>query len=113
MENKKCQNYLAKKENGCKLRPMFDPDTYDFLGYLACEVVPSCPLKQDVFASAKKPQEQDPAPLQIDEVAHAYFNTYRVENWDILGEEFGGHKIGAIYSFALKLIEKHIKRTCI
>jgi hypothetical protein len=26
----------------------------------------------------------------------------------VLGEEYAGHKIGAIYSFVLELIEKHI-----
>lgn len=51
---------------------------------------------------------KQPAKVGIDEVAHAYISSLRVEGWETLCEEFGGHKIGAIYLFVLDLIQKHI-----
>lgn len=115
--NKECEFFSAKKENGCKQRPIFDPETEGFLGFLACEVIKDCPYKSKnkVFATAEETREaflnrnlQLPKVVQIDEVAHAFFNSSRVESWEVLGEEYAGHKIGAIYSFVLGLIEKHI-----
>lgn len=74
------------------------------------------PSIAEIFLSAKEASEAilknniaaSPRPLQIDEVAHAFFNSSRVESWEVLGEEYAGHKIGAIYSFVLGLVEKHI-----
>jgi len=47
-------------------------------------------------------------PISIDEVSHAFFNSQRVENWENLNKTYAGHKVGAIYSFVLDLVEKHI-----
>lgn len=52
-----------------------------------------------------------PMKCSIDEVAAAYFQSLRVENYEILGEEFGGYKVGRIYLFVLDLLSKHIDDT--
>ena len=51
-----------------------------------------------------------PMPLSIDEVALAFIACGRVENWDCLGEKFGGHKIGAIYAYIMDLISNNIEK---
>lgn len=51
---------------------------------------------------------KQPAKCSIDEVAHAFLSAERVGNWENLTMEFGGYKLGAIYLFVLKLIERHI-----
>ena len=51
---------------------------------------------------------KQPAKVSIDEAAHAFLASARVEGWETLCEEFGGYKIGAIYAFVLGLIEQHI-----
>lgn len=58
---------------------------------------------QDLFE-----KNNSPKPLQIDEVAYAYFNQVRVNSWNILSNDYAGHKVGALYAFVLKLIEEHI-----
>lgn len=58
---------------------------------------------QDLFE-----KNSEPKPLQIDEVAYAYFNQVRVNSWNILSNDYAGHKVGALYTFVLKLIEEHI-----
>lgn len=58
---------------------------------------------QDLFE-----KNSEPKPLQIDEVAYAYFNQVRVNSWNILSNDYAGHKVGALYAFVLKLIEEHI-----
>lgn len=52
-----------------------------------------------------------PMKCSIDEVAAAYFQSLRVENYEVLGEEFGGYKLGRIYLFVLDLLSKHIDDT--
>ena len=54
---------------------------------------------------------KQPAKVGINEVAHAYISSLRVEGWETLCEEFGGYKIGAIYAFVLGLIEQHISNS--
>lgn len=46
--------------------------------------------------------------LPLDEVAAAYIATLRVENYTELSYEFGGYKIGAIYSYILKILNESI-----
>lgn len=127
---KECIWCDVKNENGCMLRPVKDPATGDFMGYIACEVIDKCPkwekVKSDIEAiTIKKDKEEKdgereslfkdlfeknnkPKPLQIDEVAYAYFNQVRVNSWNILSNDYAGHKVGALYAFVLKLIEEHI-----
>ena len=58
---------------------------------------------QDLFE-----KNSESKPLQIDEVAYAYFNQVRVNSWNILSNDYAGHKVGALYAFVLNLIEEHI-----
>lgn len=154
---KECIWCDVKNENGCMLRPVKNPATGSFMGYIACEVIDKCPKwekaklkaqKEGVWSDLgnesgyidfdakkvksnietmilKKDKEEkdgyyksrlqdlfeknsEPKPLQIDEVAYAYFNQVRVNSWNILSNDYAGHKVGALYAFVLKLIEEHI-----
>lgn len=49
-----------------------------------------------------------PFKCSIDEVASAYFASLRVENYEVLGETFGGYKIGRLYLHILDLLSKEI-----
>lgn len=52
---------------------------------------------------------EQPRPLLMDEVAAAYIASMRVEDWEHLGEEFGGRKIGSIYAYILELLNDRIE----
>ena len=58
---------------------------------------------ENIHKLAKTPKK-----CSIDEVAHAYFQSLRVNSWEEIGKDFGGYKIGALYAFVLELVEKHI-----
>lgn len=55
-------------------------------------------------------EENEPQKCPLDEVAAAYIATLRVENYADLGYEFGGYKIGAIYSYILQVLNDSINR---
>lgn len=54
---------------------------------------------------------EQPRPLLMDEVAAAYVASMRVEDWENLGEEFGGRKIGSIYNYILDLLNERIEES--
>ena len=54
--------------------------------------------------------KNEPQKCPLDEVAAAYIATLRVENYADLGYEFGGYKIGAIYSYILRVLNDSINR---
>lgn len=119
-----------KGEDGrCVLRPKTNPVTGIINSYDNCKLQ-ECPrfLRSRSFFETmelgKRKEEKDkeynskfqnlleknsePKPLQIDEVAYAYFNQVRVNSWNILSNDYAGHKVGALYAFVLNLIEEHI-----
>ena len=51
---------------------------------------------------------EQPRPLLMDEVAAAFIASMRVEDWENLGNEFGGRKIGAIYNYILDMLNDRI-----
>lgn len=57
-----------------------------------------------LHAEAEKPQ-----PLNLDEVSAAFISNLRVSDWEILGEMFGGYKIGRIYSYILNALNERIE----
>ena len=57
-----------------------------------------------LHAEAEKPQ-----PLNLDEVSAAFISSVRVNDWEILGEMFGGYKIGRIYSYILNALNERIE----
>lgn len=57
-----------------------------------------------LHAEAEKPQ-----PLNLDEVSAAFISNLRVSDWEILGEMFGGYKIGKIYSYILNALNERIE----
>ena len=57
-----------------------------------------------LHAEAEKPQ-----PLNLDEVSAAFIASLRVNNWEDLGEMFGGYKIGRIYSYILNALNERIE----
>ena len=57
-----------------------------------------------LHAEAEKPQ-----PLNLDEVSAAFISNLRVNDWEILGEMFGGYKIGRIYSYILNALNERIE----
>ena len=59
-----------------------------------------------LHAEAEKPQ-----PLNLDEVSAAFISNLRVSDWEILGEMFGGYKIGRIYSYILNALNERIENS--
>lgn len=57
-----------------------------------------------LHAEAEKPQ-----PLNLDEVSFAFISSVRVNDWEILGEMFGGYKIGKIYSHIMEVLCEKIQ----
>lgn len=54
---------------------------------------------------------ETPRPLLMDEVASAFIASLRVEDWENLGNEFGGRKIGAIYNYILDVLNEKIEES--
>ena len=50
-------------------------------------------------------------PLKMDEVSAAFIANLRVTNWGNLGEMFGGHKVGKIYSYILSVLNEKIEES--
>jgi hypothetical protein len=63
-----------------------------------------------IYEKAIAGDEIEPQKCPLDEVAAAYIATLRVENYADLGYEFGGYKIGAIYSYILRVLNDSINR---
>lgn len=59
---------------------------------------------EHLHTEAEKPQ-----PLNLDEVSAAFISSVRVNDWEILGEMFGGYKIGRIYSYILNALNERIE----
>lgn len=59
-----------------------------------------------IHAEAKTPQ-----PLMIDEVAFAFIAALRVTNWETLGDEFGGYKIGRVLAYVLSVLNEKIEES--
>jgi len=56
-------------------------------------------------------QSKTPRPLMIDEVAATHIAALRVENWKILGEEFGGYTLGRILAYILEVLNEKIEES--
>lgn len=56
-------------------------------------------------------ETQNPQPLNLDEVSAAFIASLRVNNWEDLGEMFGGYKIGRIYSYILNALNERIEES--
>ena len=63
-----------------------------------------------IYEKAIAGDEIEPQKCPLDEVAAAYIATLRVENYADLGYEFGDYKIGAIYSYILRVLNDSITR---
>lgn len=63
-----------------------------------------------IYEKAMAESKNEPKKCPLDEVAAAYIATLRVENYADLGYEFGGYKIGAIYSYILRVLNDSINR---
>lgn len=63
-----------------------------------------------IYEKAMAESKNEPQKCPLDEVAAAYIATLRVENYADLGYEFGGYKIGAIYSYILRVLNDSINR---
>lgn len=50
-------------------------------------------------------------PLKIDEVSAAFIANLRVTSWENLGEMYGGHKLGKIYSYILSVLNEKIEES--
>ena len=50
-----------------------------------------------------------PRPLMLDEVSASFVSWLRVQNWEDLGNEFGGYKIGRIFAYILDVICEKIE----
>lgn len=64
----------------------------------------------EAFEKCRAIEQNEPQKCPLDEVAAAYIATLRVENYADLGYEFGGYKIGAIYSYILRVLNDSINR---
>lgn len=50
-------------------------------------------------------------PLKMDEVSAAFIANLRVTSWENLGEMYGGHKLGKIYSYILSVLNEKIEES--
>lgn len=49
--------------------------------------------------------------LKMDEVSAAFIANLRVTSWENLGEMYGGHKLGKIYSYILSVLNEKIEES--
>jgi len=126
-KNKNCEYKFASKKDGdcCRLNPVYDPDTGEMLGCLACEIISDKECKKSRIKTATRidsigtiqhetihaEAESIVEPLKIDEVSAAFIANLRVTNWGNLGEMFGGHKVGKIYSYILSVLNEKIEES--
>lgn len=126
-KNKNCEYKFASKKDGdcCRLNPVYNPDTGEMLGCLACEIISDEECKKSRIKTATRidfnetiqhetihaEAESTVEPLKIDEVSAAFVANLRVTNWGNLGEMFGGHKVGKIYSYILSVLNEKIEES--
>lgn len=126
-KNKNCEYKFASKKDGdcCRLNPVYNPDTGEMLGCLACEIISDEECKKSRIKTATRidfngtiqhetihaEAESIVEPLKIDEVSAAFIANLRVTNWENLGEMFGGHKVGKIYSYILSVLNEKIEES--
>lgn len=126
-KNKNCEyKFASKKDGDCRrLNPVYDPDTGEMLGCLACEIISDEECKKSRIKTATRidfnetiqhetihaEAESTVEPLKIDEVSAAFIANLRATSWGNLGEMFGGHKLGKIYSYILSVLNEKIEES--
>lgn len=126
-KNKNCEYKFASQKDGdcCRLNPVYDSDTGEMLGCLACGIISDEECKKSRIKTATRidsngaiqheiihaEAESIVEPLKIDEVSAAFIANLRVTNWGNLGEMFGGHKVGKIYSYILSVLNEKIEES--
>lgn len=126
-KNKNCEYKFASKKDGdcCRLKPVYDPDTGEMLGCLACEIISDEECKKSRIKTATRidsietiqhetihaEAESIVEPLKMDEVSAAFIANLRVTSWENLGEMYGGHKLGKIYSYILSVLNEKIEES--
>lgn len=120
-EYKKPQNCIFRysdekgKQNCCRLKPVYDPDTSKYLGCLYCESISEkeCQKSRNEKKHFEKlhAEAEISRPLGIDEVAFAFVAALRVSSWENLGEEFGGYKQGRLLAYILSVLNEKIEES--
>ena len=119
IKNKNCEYKFIAKNDGecCRLMPVYDPETKEMLGCLACEVISDEHCKKIRDLTTKKEESlgklhaeaEVPHPLMLDEVSASFISWLRVQSWEDLGTDFGGYRIGRILAYILDVLNEKIE----
>lgn len=102
-KNKNCEYKFASKKDGdcCRLNPVYDPDTGEMLGCLACEIISDEECKKSRIKTATRidfnetiqhetihaEAESTVEPLKIDEVSAAFVANLRASKLEKVLED--------------------------
>lgn len=92
--------WLDPKEKGCRLSPLKDPETGDFLGYLSCSVLENCP-------SCERIKKQSKIKCPLNKVVYSFLWAWLVKDWADLYQKYtDDYSFRDVINYLLDLVSK-------
>lgn len=91
--------WLDPKEKGCRLSPLKDPETGNFLGYLSCSVLKNCPSCEKIKEISTR--------CPLNKAAYSFLWLWLVKDWRDLSQEYtDDYSFRDILNYLLNLVLK-------